>query len=183
MTQDNKQKNLRDRGLELAAWLAGFALSTFIIPGIIIFFLLPDKVPEGFAVLAAIPFIEYLAISVGIGLGIHPVISFLLTVLPCTGIAMLMIGLLGFFSDSSPRAIKYLGKVKKWTEKYPKLKKYGIYSNFVFIMFFGAFITPGISIILGWSRSRSVAIMAAGICIITSLIGLGTLGIIALFFV
>jgi hypothetical protein len=182
MVEKNKVKNLRERGLELAGWLAGFGMLTFIIPGIIIFVLLSDKLPEGLAVLASIPFIEYLAISVGIGLGIHPIISFLLTVLPCTGIAMLMIGLLGFIGDSSPRAIKFLNKVQKWIGKYPKLKKYGVVSNFLFIMFFGAFITPGISIILGWSRVNSILLMAAGICVITLLIGLGTVGIIALFF-
>jgi hypothetical protein len=183
MADDNKLKNLQERGLELAGWLIGFVVFTFIIPVSIIFLLLSNKVPEGFAVLAAIPFIEYLAISVGIGLGIHPVISFFLTVLPCTGITMLMIGLLGFIGDSSPRVIKFLNKVQKWIDKYPKLKKYGVLSNFMFIMFFGAFITPGISIILGWSRSRSTLLMAAGICVITFLIGLGTIGIIEIFFV
>ncbi len=183
MTEKNKFNSLRQRSLELAGWLAGFAVFTFIIPGIIIFVLLPNKVPEGLAVLAATPFIEYLAISVGIGLGIHPVISFLLTVLPCTGIAMLMIGLLGFIGDSSPRAIKFLNKVQKWIDKYPKLKKYGVVSNFIFIMFFGAFITPGISIILGWPRSHSIMYMTAGICFITFMIGLGTVGIIELFFI
>jgi hypothetical protein len=169
--------------LELAGWLTGFVVFTFIIPGLIIYVFLSNKVPEGLAVLAAIPFIEYLAISVGIGLGIHPVISFLLTVLPCTGIAVLMVGLLGFFRDSSPRAMKFLDKIQTRIDKYPKLKMYGVVSNFLFIMFFGAFITPGISIILGWSRSNSVLFMAAGICIVTLLIGLGTLGIIEIFFV
>jgi heme O synthase-like polyprenyltransferase len=94
-----------------------------------------------------------------------------------------MIGLLGFFRDSSPRAIKYLDKVQKKIDKYPKLKKYGVVSNFIFVMFFGAFITPGISIILGWSRVNSIIFMIAGICVITLVTGLGTLGIIELFFV
>lgn len=183
MGEENKFKNLRERGLELARWLAGFAVLTFIIPGIIIFALLSDNVPEGMAVLAAIPFLEYLAISVGIGLGIHPVISFVLTVLPCTGIGMFMIGLLGFLRDSSPRAIRFLDKVQKRIDKYPKLKKYGVVSNFIFIMFLGVYIAPGISIILGWSRARSILFMAAGICVITFIIGLGTVGIIDLFFV
>ena len=183
MVEENRFKSLRERGLELVGWLAGFAVFTFIIPGIIIFVLLSDKVPEAMAVLAATPFLEYLAISVGIGLGIHPATSFVLTVLPCTGIGMFMIGLLGFLRDSSPRVIRFLDKVQKRIDKYPKLKKYGVVSNFIFIMFFGVFITPGISIILGWSRARSMVFMATGICVITFIIGLGTVGIIDLFFV
>ncbi|MEE9150656.1 MAG: small multi-drug export protein [Thermoplasmata archaeon] len=183
IANENVSIEFRRRGLELAGWTAGFVFLFFIIPGIVIIALPPTQRPEGLAVLAAVPLIEYLAISVGIGLGINPILSFLLTMLPCTGLCMLVLGLFGFMSDSSQRAKRFLEKIQKKIEKYPRLKKYGVASNFLFIIILGVYIAPGISILLGWSRVRSVVFMAGGISFITFLIGLGTIGIIDLFFV
>jgi len=123
-----------------------------------------------------------LAISVGIGLGVDPIISFFITVLPCTGLCMLVLGILGFIGESSSKAKRFLEKTQKRINKYSRLKKYGIASNFLFIMFLGVYIVPGISIILGWPRAQSVVFMAGGIALITVLIGLGTMGILDLFF-
>jgi hypothetical protein len=146
--------------------------------------LLPsDQRVDALATLATIPFIEYLAVSVGIGLGLGPLVSFSLTVFPCIGVAMLVTGIIGFLADSSQKATNYLNKVQKRVEKYPRLKKYGVVSNFFFIMFFGMYISPGISIIFGWSRTRSVLFMILGILTVTFVIALGTMGIISLFFV
>jgi uncharacterized membrane protein len=107
----------------------------------------------------------------------------MLSILPSIGIAMLVMGFIGFLGDSSERAIRFMNKVQKKIEKYPRLEKYGVASNFIFIMILGFYITPGVAIILGWSRSKSMAFMAGGIIFITTLIGLGTVGIIELFFV
>lgn len=176
-------KNRSTRLKELANWLLGFILLTFVLPAILILLLPPNQKSAGIATLVSTPVIEYLAISIGIGLGVNPVISFLLTFLPCTGISMLIIGLLGFGGDSSERAVRFLNKIQNRIEKYPKLKKYGVISNFFFVMIFGVYICSGIAIILGWSRWRAIVFMAGGIGLITSLIGLGTMGIIELFFV
>lgn len=178
---DTTRKDMRARGMELAGWLVGFAWLTIIIPAVVIILLPAGDRPEAAVTLATIPFLEYLAVSVGIGLGLNPIISFSLTVLPCIGLAMLMIGILGFLKDSSKRATKYLQKVQDRMDKYPRLKKYGVASNFVFIMFLGVYIAPGISIILGWPRGRSVFMMAAGISTITLLIGLATMGLFEIF--
>jgi hypothetical protein len=183
MPDDIELKSGKVRGIEFAGWLSGFVIFTFIVPILIIMILPSDKIPAAIGTLFSVPVIEYLAISVGIGLGINPVLSFLLTVLPCIGFAMLVTGLLGFLVDSSGRATKFLERVQKRLDKYPRLKKYGVASNFVFIMILGMYLSPGISIIMGWSRVRSMAFMFGGICVITLLIGLGTLGIIELFFV
>jgi hypothetical protein len=177
------QKNRESRFFELGIWLSGFVILTIIIPVILIMFLPASQRAAGFATLAATPVLEYLAISVGIGLGINPIISFFLTFLPCTGFGMLMIGILGFVGDSSERAKRFLKKVQKRVDKYPRLKKYGVASNFFFVMILGVYICPGISILLGWSRWKAIAYMMGGISFITILIGLGTIGIIDLFFV
>ncbi len=174
--------DFRTRTLELTGWFTGFVILVFVIPGILIFSLPPNQRPEGIAVLAAVPFLEYLAISIGIGLGINPIISFFLTTLPCIGLGMLVFGILGFVSDSSKRVTRFLHKIKKKIDKYPRLSKYGVASNFLFVMFLGVYIAPGVSIVLGWARVRSIIFMAGGIAFITILIGLGTLGIIDLFF-
>ena len=172
----------KERLRNLAMWIIGFIVLTFAIPLILIFGLPEDKRYVGFAVLGAVPVMEYLAISVGISLGINPVISFLLTWLPCMGLCMLVFGILEFLKDSSNRATRFLEKAHKKLDKYPKLKKYGIASNFIFIMILGVYIAPGISIILGWPKGRSLIFMGGGIAFITALIGLGTMGIIDLFF-
>ena len=183
MTPETELKDLRTRGTELVLWLFGFGLLSIVAPISLIVLLMPDKIGSGFAVLGSLPLIEYLAVAAGIGLGIDFLMAFTLTVLPCTGIAMLMIGVLGFLRDSSPRAIRILEKAQKKIENYPRFKRYGIASNFIFIILLGMYIGPGVAIILGWNRIQSVLFMFAGICFITFLIGLGALGIVELFFV
>ena len=175
--------DLKSRTVELAGWLMGFAWLTIIIPAAMIVLLPADDRVAAAATLATTPFLEYLAVSIGIGSGLNPVFSFLITVLPCTGLAMLVVGLLGFLGESSARAKRFLDKVPARIEKYPKLKKYGVASNFFFIMFLGVYIAPGVSLILGWPRGKSVLFMAAGICAITFAIGLATVGILELIFV
>ncbi len=167
----------------LSIWMAGFLLLTIAIPMLIILLVLPpDLRAEGLATLAAVPAVEYLAVSVGIGLGVDPVSSFLLTVLPTTGICMLILGLLGHLGDRSPRARRFQASVQRRIEKYPRLKRYGVVSNFVFVMVTGMYIAPGIAWFLGWPRRASLLWMALGIASITALIGLGTVGIVSLFF-
>ena len=176
-------KNRNTRLKELANWLLGFIFLTFVLPAILILILPPSQKSAGIATLVSTPAIEFLAISIGISLGVNPVISFLLTFLPCTGISMLIIGILGFGGDSSERAMKFLNKIQNKIDKYPKMKKYGVVSNFFFVMFLGIYICSGIAILLGWSRWRALAFMAGGVGLITLIIGLGTMGIIELFFV
>jgi hypothetical protein len=183
MSSETISKQRESRLKELVYWLSGFVILTFIIPGIVISLLPASQKAAGFATLGSSPVLEYLAISVGIGLGLNPFISFFLTFLPCTGLSMLVIGILGFTGDSSERAARFLKKIKDKIEQYPRLKKYGVISNFFFVMFLGVYICSGISILLSWSRWRSLAFMAGGIAVITLLIGLGTMGIIDLFFV
>ncbi len=170
--------------LELTSWISGFFLLTIVLPMLIIFVMLPsDQRADGLAILAAVPLIEYLAISVGIGLGVDPVISFLLTVLPSIGICMLIFGLLSYLGEQSQRVTRFQGRVQKRMDKYPKLKRYGVVSNAIFVIITGIYIGSGIAWLLGWSRSLSLLMMTLGIVSITLLIGLGTVGIIELFFV
>lgn len=151
---------------------------------LIIFVLLPtDQRADGLAILAAVPVVEYLAIGVGIGLGVDPVASFLLTVLPCIGICMLVIGLLSHLGGRSQRVTRFQGRVQRSLDKYPKLKRYGVASNSLFVIITGVYIGPGIAWLLGWSRPLSLLMMALGVAIITFAIGLGTVGLIELFFV
>ena len=183
MAAEEGQENERSK-LELTSGITGFFLLTIVLPMVIIFVLLPsDQRADGLAILAVVAFIEYLAISFGIGLGVDPVISFLLTVLPCIGICMLIFGLLSYFGERSQRMTKFQGRVQKRMDKYPKLKRYGVVSNAIFVIITGIYIGSGIAWLLGWSRSLSLLMMALGIISITLLIGLGTVGIIELFFV
>jgi hypothetical protein len=183
MSSEIELKSKRFRYTELAYWLLGFIIMTLIIPLILIMLLPANLRFAGFATFAAAPVLQTLAISVGIGYGVHPIISFLITVLPCIGIFMLIIGILGFVGDSSARAMKFLNKIRNYIDKYPKLKKYGVASSFLFVMFLGIYICSGIVILLGWTRWKSIAFMAGGVSFMTFLIGLGTIGIIDLLFV
>lgn len=183
MPTEVRLKSRKSRYAELVNWLFGFIILTIVVPVILILFLPPNQRAAGLATLTATPILEYLAISIGIGFGINPIISFLLTFLPCTGLSMLIIGILGFVGDSSKRAIRFQKKIQDKIDKYPKLKTYGVASNFIFVMILGVYICSGISILLCWSRWKSLAFMMGGISFITLLIGLGTIGIIDLFFV
>lgn len=177
---------LKDKGgwRELSIWLAGFLVLAIAVPMLIIFAILPpDLRAEGLATLASVPALEFLGVSVGIGLGVDPVSSFLLTVLPSIGICMLILGVLGHVGDRSPRVRRFQRSVQRRIEKYPRLKRYGVVSNFIFVMVTGIYIAPGIAWFLGWPRPVSLLMMGLGIVSITLLIGLGTMGIVSLFFV
>jgi hypothetical protein len=183
MSSDVILKSRESRFKELAQWLFGFVLLTFVMPIILILILPSGQRAAGIATLAATPVFEYIAVSIGIGFGLNPVLSFLLTLLPLTGISMLIIGLLGFGGDSSERARRFLNKIQDKIAKYPRLQKYGVVSNLLFVMFLGIYICSGISVLLGWPRWKSLVYMVGGISLITLIIGLGTIGIIDLFFV
>jgi hypothetical protein len=183
MLSEDVLRHKRSKGIHLTGWLIGFAVFTLVVPIILILTMPSDLKSAGIATLTASPVIEYMAVSLGISLGISPLISFLLTVLPCIGLCMLVVGLLGFIGDTSVRVRRFLEKIQKRVDKFPKLKKYGVPSSFVFVMFLGIYIGPGISILLGWPRIQSVVFMAGGISCITLLIGLATIGVIDLFFV
>ena len=176
-------KSKKSRYFELGHWLSGSIILTIVVPVILIMFLPASQRAAGFATLAASPVFQFFAISISIGFGINPIISFLLAFLPCTGLCMLIIGILGFVRDSSERVKRILKIIQKKIDKYPRLKKYGVASNFFFVMILGVYICPGISIILKWPRWKSLAFMAGGISVIILLIGLGTIGIIDLFFI
>lgn len=180
MGQDVDQNEDRS---EFLSWMVGFFLLTIVIPFVIILLLPSDQRAHGVAVLASVPLIEYLAISVGIGLGLDPWTSFALTVSPCIGILMLVMGALDYLSGRSQRVTRFRGRVSDKLDKYPKLKRYGAMSNLLFVIITGIYIGSGIAILLGWPKAMSLMYMTLGIAFITALIGLGTVGIVELFFI
>jgi len=168
---------------EFLPWMAGFVLFALVIPGLIVLFLPSDQRAHAIAVLASVPLLEYVSISVGIGLGLDPWVSLALTVSPCVGIVMLVMGAMDHLSGRSERVTRFRGRVSARIEKYPRLKRYGVVSNFLFVIVAGMYIAPGIAILMGWPKARSLLLMALGIVFITGLIGLATVGVVELFFV
>jgi uncharacterized membrane protein len=181
--EPDEEQGHRGNSLAFSSWFLGFLVLTIVLPALIIVVLPPDKRADGIATLAAVPILEYMAISIGVGLGVDPLLSFLLTVLPCIGICMLIMGLLNHFGERSERVVRFQGKVQKKIDKYPKVKRYGVVSSSLFVIFTGIYIGSGIAFILGWSPTKSLLYMALGIVAITTVIGLGTMGIIELFFI
>ena len=169
--------------IEVSSWMFGSILLTIILPALIIFLLPSDQRAGGIATWVAVPLIEYLAIGVGIGLGVDPVTSFMLTVLPCIGICMLIMGLLGYFGERSERFTGFLDKVQRKIGRYPRFGRYGVVSSFILVIITGIYIGSGISFLLGWHKVKALLLMALGIMTITLVIGLGTLGVVELFFV
>ena len=180
MGAHKQEAGKRERQMELAGWLAGFFICSILVPMIVLLLLPSSHRPAGAAELLVVPLMEYRSVSVGIGMGLDLAPAFILTVFPCVGLCMLMTGLLGFFMSSTPRSRKILASVRSRIDNSSVLRKYGIFSNFFFIIFLGVYIAPGVSVLLGWSRVRSVMLMTAGILFITLLISLATLGIIDL---
>ena len=111
----------RSDNIEVSSLIFGSILLTILLPALIIILMPSDQRAHGIAILVAVPLIEYLAITVGIGLGVDPVTSFMLTVLPCIGICMLIMGLLSYFGERSERFKRFLGRVQRKIEKYPRL--------------------------------------------------------------
>ncbi len=168
--------------IEASSWIFGSILLAIILPALIIILLPSDQRADGIATWVAVPLIEYLAISVGIGLGLDPVTSFMLTVLPCIGICMLVMGLLSFFEARSERFTGFLEKVHRKIEKYPRLNRYGVISSYIFVIITGIYIGSGISFLLGWHKVKALLFMGLGIISITLAIGLGSVGVITVFF-
>jgi uncharacterized membrane protein len=161
--------------------VAGFIVFALVVPGLIILLLPSDQRAHAVAVMASVPIIEYLAIGVGIGLGLDPWTSLVLTVSPCVGIIMLFMGVLDYLSGRSERVTRFRDRVATRIDKYPSLRRYGVVSNLLFVIFTGIYIASGIAILLGWSKAKSLLFMTLGITLVTGLIGLATLGIVELF--
>ena len=169
-------------GSSFYSWILGFCLLTIVIPILLIISLPADQRADGIATLATVPVIEYMAVAVGIGLGIAPITSFILTVSPCIGICMLVIGLLEALGKRSERAMRFRERVQKKVDNYPKVRKYGVVSSSLFVIITGVYIGSGISYLLGWPKTKAMVFMSLGIGLITLVIGLGTVGILNLFF-
>ncbi len=181
--RDNEGPVQRSDTIEVSSLIFGSILLTLLLPALIIILMPSDQRADGIAILVAVPLIEFLAISVGIGLGVDPVTSIMLTVLPCIGICMLIMGLLGHIGERSERFTRSMGRVQGKIEKYPRLNRYGVISSFIFVINTGIYIGSGISFLLGWPRAKALLLMALGILTITLVIGLGTMGVVELFFV
>jgi uncharacterized membrane protein len=167
---------------EFLSWMAGFLILTFVIPGLIILLLPSEQRAHAIAVLASVPFIEYLAIGVGIGLGLDPWTSLVLTVSPCIGIVMLVMGALDYLSGRSERATRFRARVRAKIEKYPRPRRYGVVSNTLLVIITGMYLAPGIALLVGWPKTMSLLFMALGVVLITAVIGLATVGVIEVFF-
>jgi len=180
---DNEGPVQQSDTVEVSSLIFGSILLTVLLLALIIILMPSDQRADGIAILVAVPLIEYLAISVGIGLGVDPVTAFMLTVLPCIGICMFVMGLLGHLGERSERFNRFIGRVQRKIEKYPRWNQYGVISSFIFVLITGIYIGSGISFILGWPRAKALLFMALGILTITLVIGLGTVGVVELFFV
>ena len=138
----------RITGNEFLSWMAASVIVALVIPGLLILLLPSDQRAHAIAVLASVPIIEGLSISVGIGLGLDPWISLAMTVFPCMGIAMSVMGALDYFSGRSERATRFRSRVSARIDKWPRLRRYGVVSNFLFIIVAGIYIAPGIALSL-----------------------------------
>jgi len=166
-------------------FLAAFMVLSFVILiPLIIGGLFHIPQPAVLALITSTLIFQALAVAVGIGLNIDPLVALGLTTSVAIGVMIAILQICDLFSESSPRVAGWLDRIAKRTEKYAFLHRYGVIMLIPIIWIPGIALygSPIISWIFQWEEIPAISCMVTGWLIAGSLVAAGALGVISIIF-
>ncbi len=166
-------------------FLAAFMVLSFVILiPLIIGGLFHIPQPAILALITSTLIFQAIAVAVGIGLNIDPLVAIGLTTSVAIGVMIAILQVCDLFSESSPRVAGWLDRIAKKTEKYSFLHHYGVIMLIPIIWIPGIALygSPIIAWIFQWEEIPAIACMVTGWVIASSLVAAGAVGVISIIF-
>lgn len=134
------------------------------------------------ALISATLIFQALAVVVGIGFGIDPVVAIMLTTSVAVGVMIAILQICDLFSESSSRVAGWLDRIAKRTEKYDFLHHYGVIMLIPIIWIPGIALygSPIIAWIFQWKEIPAIICMVTGWIMASALVAAGALGVISI---
>lgn len=136
--------------------------------------------PQTLGLIAATFVIEYGAAPVGVGLGLNPVFVFFVLTSIALGVTLALFDIFESVGDHSVRVRQFLDRCRKKAQASAILAKYGIYGLVPCVLTLGFYVCPPVAWVMGWDRTRSIALILSGYCAVSLVLVLATTGILSL---
>jgi len=117
--------------------------------------------------------LEYLAVPVGIALGLSPWHALVKVISAGVGIFALALALFEFLGSKAQRVANFLLKLRGRT---PRFQRYGIYSLVPGATLLGIYGCAAAAWAFGWGRTPSIGLTGLGFALISTLVLLSTIG-------
>ena len=163
--------------------IAAFMVLSFVIliPLFIgSFFHIPQ--PAIIALISATLIFQALAVAVGIGFTMDPLVAIGITTSVAVGVMIAIRQICDLFSESSPRVAGWLDRIARRTENYTFLHHYGVIMLIPIIWIPGIALygSPIIAWIFQWKEIPAIICMVTGWLIASALVAAGALGVISI---
>ncbi|MHC1624632.1 MAG: small multi-drug export protein [Methermicoccaceae archaeon] len=162
---------------ELLAPLIFFSILAFVIP-IILSALLDVPVSKTLLLVVSTFALEYLAVPVGISLGLNPVFVLVIVTSVALSVVLLIFKILDIVGEKSRRIANFLLKSHEKAKKSRFISKYGVYGLLPAVPFLGFYVCPAIAWIFGWKRGFAVILIIMGFVIISTIMLLSSIGVL-----
>ena len=171
-----EQKNLISRlGRTLILWI----ILAFAIP-ISLSVMLNISILKTLSLITSTFALEYLAVPVGIGLGLDPVFVLIVVTSVALSVVLLMFKIFDTLGNKSLIISKFLSKSHEKANKSKIIQKYGIYGLVPSVSFLGFYVCPAIAWVLGWRRDYAVILIIVGFVSVSIITLLSSIGILEL---
>ncbi len=122
--------------------------------------------------------LEYLAVPVGIGLGLNPVFVLVVVTSVALSVVVLMFKIFDAIGEKSKRVSDFLSTSNEKAQSSKLIRNYGIYGLLPGAVILGFYICPAIAWILGWRRDHAVVLIIMGFLSISTIMLLATIGVL-----
>jgi hypothetical protein len=130
------------------------------------------------ALMSATLILEYGAVFIGIALDIDDAVILLIVTLVATGMIFFQFSLFDHIGKSSPRAARFLERVRGNYWSPPVIKKYGVFALVPGILIVGFYVCPAVAWLLGWERKIAFIVMMGTFCAASAFLQLVSEGLI-----
>lgn len=138
--------------------------------------------PVILALISATLIFQALAVAIGIGFGIEPMVTIMLTTSVAVGVMIAILQICDLFAESSSRVAGWLDRIAKRTEEYEFLHHYGVMMLIPIIWIPGIALygSPIIAWIFQWKEIPAIICMVTGWLMASALVAAGALGVISI---
>lgn len=163
-------------GTKTKTWtLAFLAVFVFAIP-ISLSAMLNIPIHKTLSLIVSTFALEYLAVPVGIGLGLSPVFVLIVVTSVALSVVLLLFTIFEIIGEKSKRVSNFLSKSRAKADNSKLTQKYGIYGLVPGVIILGFYVCPAVAWVLGWRKDYATILIILGFVFISTIIMFTTIG-------